>query len=175
MKKDNLLHLVMLFHKFIKVSLFDSLSSDGEEITSSQLVCLRYLYLNPHSTAGDLARGLSVSCGACTRTMDRLEQKGLAVRMTNPKDRRVQQMSLTPKGKQHVEDASKQLCTRFQKMMKKLTPQERTDFESILCLFLNKGIDNEEIAEEVCLRCGILHMVDCPANSSSQQRMGMEG
>lgn len=169
MKKDNLLHLLMLFHKYINVVLFDPLTAAGSEITSAQLLCLRYIYLNPNLTAGDLADGLNVSCGACTRAMDRLEQKGLAMRVTNPKDRRVQQMSLTPKGKEYVERAAEQLEEKFKDIIERFSQTERTSLEEILCTFLDRGLDQLEEAEDVCLRCGVLHMVDCPASKSRQK------
>lgn len=174
MKKDNLLHLFLLFHRFLTVSLFEPLTPDGKKLTNSQLVCLRFLYLHPHSTAGELARGLNVSCGACTRTMDRLEQKGLAMRVTSPKDRRVQQMALSPKGKEFVEKAYKQLMEKFQGFMAKLSSEEVIALESSLCTFLSRGLDNLQTAEAACLHCGLLHMTDCPANISCQELAGRE-
>jgi DNA-binding MarR family transcriptional regulator len=174
MKKDGFLNLILLFHRFLTVSLLEPLTPDGSRLTSSQLVCLRYLYLHPHSTAGDLARGLDVSCGACTRTIDRLEQKGLVYRVTNPKDRRVQQMSLSPRAKELVDSAYKQLNDTFASLLSKLTPQERTAFRDSLCTVLTKGLDNPETLEEVCLHCGLLHMTDCPANQNYHQMVGKE-
>lgn len=168
MKKDNLLHLVLLFHKYLDVAFFEPLTGGEMGITITQLVCLRYLYLNPNPTAGELAQGLGVSCGACTRTMDRLQEKGLATRKTSSQDRRIQRISLTEKGKAFVEEINHRLLKQFHDFLDGLTSEERVTFEEMLGLLLEKGLSDAELKEAACLRCGVLHMTNCPANRKEQ-------
>ncbi|MFC3333495.1 MarR family winged helix-turn-helix transcriptional regulator [Paenalcaligenes hominis] len=59
------------------------------------LVLIRYAGLD---TAGELARRENTDTGAMTRTLDRLEAKGLLYRERCPIDRRVMKLKLSPTG-----------------------------------------------------------------------------
>lgn len=59
------------------------------------LVLIRYAGLG---TAGELARRENTDTGAMTRTLDRLEAKGLLYRERCPIDRRVMKLKLSPTG-----------------------------------------------------------------------------
>ena len=92
------------------------------------LVLIHYAGLE---TAGELARRENTDTGAMTRTLDRLESKGLLYRERCPVDRRVIKLKLSPAGKKvceailplvadslnsHLADFSSeeiQLCLRF--------------------------------------------------------------
>jgi DNA-binding MarR family transcriptional regulator len=164
MKRDNLLHLLILFNKLINVSLFGFVADDKSPITSSQLLCLRYLYLHPKITASGLAKGLNISCGATSRLVDRLEQKGFVIRDTPSDDRRVHELLLSLKGRALLEKAASRLEKNFRSLLANFTQEEQAAMEKFFRAFLQKCINDPQIATEVCLGCGILHNPDCPGN-----------
>jgi DNA-binding MarR family transcriptional regulator len=69
------------------------------DLTHAQWLPLFKLAMKECSTAADLARDLETDPGAMTRSMDRLEAKGLVRRERSCTDRRVLQLALTPEGK----------------------------------------------------------------------------
>ncbi len=69
------------------------------DLTHAQWLPLFKLAMKECSTAADLARDLEIDPGAMTRSMDRLEAKGLVHRERSCTDRRVVQLALTPEGK----------------------------------------------------------------------------
>lgn len=70
------------------------------DLTHAQWLPLFKLAMKECGTAADLARDLEIDPGAMTRSMDRLEAKGLVRRERSCTDRRVVQLALTPEGKQ---------------------------------------------------------------------------
>lgn len=68
------------------------------DLTGVQWGPLLLIHHGIGTTAAEIARCLWVDTGAVTRMLDRLEAKGLVQRTPSPKDRRVQQLELTPEG-----------------------------------------------------------------------------
>jgi DNA-binding MarR family transcriptional regulator len=62
------------------------------------------------STQAELARELQLDAGALTRTLDRLEAKGLCKRERSKEDRRVVHLKLTAEGHAAVEPVPGVLC-----------------------------------------------------------------
>lgn len=70
------------------------------DLTSAQWVPLFKIHFGQASTVAELARHCSLDAGAMTRTLDRLEAKGLCKRVRSETDRRVVNLELTPAGTQ---------------------------------------------------------------------------
>lgn len=70
------------------------------DLTNAQWVPLFKLYMNQASTVAELARACQLDAGATTRTLDRLEAKGLCRRVRSEEDRRVVNIALTDTGKE---------------------------------------------------------------------------
>lgn len=70
------------------------------DMTHAQLGIFLKLLHGCANTAADLARELMTDTGAMTRTLDRLEEKGIIQRTRSNADRRVVEVALTPKGRQ---------------------------------------------------------------------------
>jgi DNA-binding MarR family transcriptional regulator len=68
------------------------------DLTNAQWVPLFKLHFGQASTVAELARECSLDAGAMTRTLDRLEAKGLCKRVRSETDRRVVNLELTPAG-----------------------------------------------------------------------------
>ncbi len=69
------------------------------ELTNAQWIPLFKLYMGKASTVAELARECQLDAGAMTRTLDRLEGKGLCRRERSASDRRVVNITLTDTGR----------------------------------------------------------------------------
>jgi DNA-binding MarR family transcriptional regulator len=76
-------------------------------IVTSQFEALRYLRDHPGSRVADLAAEFAIGIGAISKSVDRLEKQGWAVRQPNPSDRRSSLLALTDDGSQLVDAAEK--------------------------------------------------------------------
>lgn len=74
------------------------LAAQGHDLTHAQWAPLYLLYKGRASTLAEMARELQIDPGALTRTLDRLEAKGLCRRVRSTEDRRVSHLSLTDTG-----------------------------------------------------------------------------
>jgi len=68
-------------------------------LTNAQWIPLFKLYIGTASTVAELARECQLDTGAMTRTLDRLESKGLCLRVRSSTDRRVVNITLTDTGR----------------------------------------------------------------------------
>lgn len=68
------------------------------DLTHVQWTPLYLLYKGKASTLAEMARELQIDPGALTRTLDRLESKGLCRRVRSTEDRRVSHLELTEEG-----------------------------------------------------------------------------
>jgi len=67
-------------------------------IVTSQLEFLRHLSAHPDARVGDLATAFAAGVGAISKGIDRLEARGLVLRVANPADRRSSLIRLTGSG-----------------------------------------------------------------------------
>ncbi|MCO5972403.1 MarR family winged helix-turn-helix transcriptional regulator [Actinoallomurus soli] len=74
-------------------------------IVTSQFEALRYLRDHPGSRVADLAAEFAIGIGATSKSVDRLERQGWAVRQPNPSDRRSSLLALTHDGSRLVDAA----------------------------------------------------------------------
>jgi DNA-binding MarR family transcriptional regulator len=71
----------------------------ASDLTNAQWVPLFKLFMGQASTVAELARECHLDGGAMTRTLDRLEAKGLCQRVRSVADRRVVHIELTDVGR----------------------------------------------------------------------------
>jgi DNA-binding MarR family transcriptional regulator len=74
------------------------------DLTNAQWVPLYKLFSGQASTVAELARQCTLDAGAMTRTLDRLEAKGLCKRVRSETDRRVVNIELTETGRSAASD-----------------------------------------------------------------------
>jgi DNA-binding MarR family transcriptional regulator len=79
-------------------------------LTSAQWIPLLKLYMGHASTVAELARVCTHDVGAMTRTLDRLEAKGLIRRVRSIEDRRVVNLELTEEGRAQAKKIPAALC-----------------------------------------------------------------
>lgn len=74
------------------------LAAAGHDLTFSQYLTLKRL-AHGEASASELARKAELNPGAMTRLLDRLEERGLTVRVADPSDRRALRVQLTEAGR----------------------------------------------------------------------------
>lgn len=82
--------------------------------------------------ATGLARETGLSSGAMTNRIDKLEDRGLVKREPDKSDRRAVIVSLTPEGKQAIDDAIQLRLDAADESLLGLTARERTDLAAML-------------------------------------------
>jgi len=86
-------------------------------LTHAQWAPLLLIKRGKANTQAELARELQLDAGALTRTLDRLEAKGLCRRERSTEDRRVVNLSLTPEGEVAIEPVAGVLCQVSNQML----------------------------------------------------------
>ncbi len=83
---------------------------EPQDLTHAQWMPLYKLYLGQGATVAELAGLCVTDAGAMTRTLDRIERKGLVRRTRSAKDRRVVNLELTPEGNAAAAQIPSALC-----------------------------------------------------------------
>ena len=91
------------------------------------------------TTVAELARELSIDPGAMTRTIQRLEDKGLCQRQTSTQDRRQIQLTVTAAGKAAIDGVGKALAHVNNAHLAGFSRDEWLLFLSFLERFLANG------------------------------------
>jgi DNA-binding MarR family transcriptional regulator len=96
------------------------------------------------STLAELSRELHLDAGALTRTLDRLELKGLCRRERSTEDRRVVHLALTPEGEAAMAPVPQVLCEISNRLLDGFTDEE---WQTLMHL-LRKLQANAEVMRE---------------------------
>lgn len=72
----------------IHLTLFRNAMSEWVGLNTTDMECVRLLFLKGMATPSELARHTGLTSGATTAMLDRLEKAGLIERRPNPEDRR---------------------------------------------------------------------------------------
>lgn len=101
-------------------------------ISPSQLAFLTFLNLNPGCGIQTMASGLKLSKPTVSIGVSQLEESGFLVRQPDPQDGRAVQLFLTPEGQKLHQLTLEFRCKKFECLLKKLAPQERTTLINLL-------------------------------------------
>ena len=108
--------------------------------------CLDLLDVHEGLTAGELAEAASLSPGAVTTVLDRLERMGLVTRTRDEADRRRVLVELTPKARELAFEAYGPVAAYAREYIEKLTDEEI----QTISRFLELAIEvNERRAREL--------------------------
>ena len=113
---------------------------EGQELTHAQWTPLFLIHRGQANTLAALARDLQVDAGALTRTLDRLEAKGLCTRERSADDRRVVHLALTPEGERAAAPVPGVLCDVSNHLLDGFTTQE---WETLMG-YLRRMVSNAE-------------------------------
>lgn len=116
---------------------------DGEMarngLTDAQWAPLFMIHLRRNVTAAELSQKLDVDAGALTRTLDRLEGKGLLRRVRSTVDRRQIHLVLTPAGERAVSHVPAALAAANNAHLDGFTPDEFKMLHDLLLRMLENG------------------------------------
>ncbi len=107
-------------------------------ITETQFAVLEVLHHLGPLSQGQICHKILRSGSNVTTVVDNLERDGLVRRDRDEADRRVQIVTMTPKGREVIVDAFPAHVARVTAMMSVLSPVEQKEL-SRLCLKLGKG------------------------------------
>ena len=119
---DRLIFLVFTAQQKLRNYLKNELTKEGIRITTPQGGILALLKQNNGRTMTELSQILSIDNSTITGLIDRLEKAGFAKRNSNPNDRRVSQIFITPEGIDEV--------TRSFSVFKKVNEELKSGFSS---------------------------------------------
>jgi DNA-binding MarR family transcriptional regulator len=102
------------------------------KITMPQFFVLELLSRRGESKMSDIAEFMDVSTAAITGIADRLVRDGYAVRTSDPKDRRIVMVKLTPKGTAAVKDIMERRKQATIKIFGVISQKEREEYLKIL-------------------------------------------
>jgi DNA-binding MarR family transcriptional regulator len=117
------------------------------DLTHAQWVPLLKIYMGEASTVAELARETQVDVGAMTRTLDRLEAKGLVRRVRSSEDRRVVNIELTGDGIATAKQIPTVLCRVQNEHLRGFTDQEWQLLKGMLRRVLETAIELQEERE----------------------------
>lgn len=160
-----------LFYRIFRPALTELMDGD---LTEVQLACLRFVYLHPEPSVGAIADGLSFSNAASAKLVDRLVKKKLVTREEDQQDRRVLKIKLTPDGSELLTKIEKIEAQQFDVVIQRLNSQDLKDLESGLTAFLKAALKEVNEIEEICLRCGSHHVLNCPGNICYRELTGQD-
>ena len=109
-------------------------------LTNAQWVPLIKLHMGHASTVAELARECNIDAGAMTRTLDRLEAKGLLARVRSSEDRRVVNLELTREGREAAKQIPAVLCTVQNAFLEGLSVAEWQQLKELLRRILANGL-----------------------------------
>jgi len=108
-------------------------------LTNAQWVPLFKLHMGHASTVAELARECKLDTGAMTRTLDRLETKGLVARVRSSEDRRVVNLELTREGREAAKAIPAVLCNVQNSFLQGLSVAEWQQLKELLRRILANG------------------------------------
>jgi DNA-binding MarR family transcriptional regulator len=112
---------------------------DPRGLTNAQWVPLYKLFLGHGTTAAELARLCQLDAGAMTRTLDRLEAKGLLRRVRSCEDRRVVNLELTDEGRHSAGQIPETLCKVLNAHLQGFSAAEVDQLKAMLLRMLGNG------------------------------------
>jgi DNA-binding MarR family transcriptional regulator len=95
------------------------------ELTYAQAQVLFYVAQHPGCHMGQVAKTFNVTLSAVTQIVDRLVQKQLLTRSSNPTDRRVSILELTTRGKALVQELEKLQVEVLEPVLQRLSTRDR--------------------------------------------------
>jgi DNA-binding MarR family transcriptional regulator len=134
-----------------------------DSVSLAQVQAMRYVWLHNNVLMGDLAEGLAISYPSATNMVKRLERQGLVERLVNPVDRREVEVRLTSRGSEICECMENERVSRVKHVLEAMEAVDRRALMDGLSRFVVAAAgDDDAIAQDVCLRCGVRAAPSCP-------------
>ena len=98
----------------------------------AQIETLCFVKSNGSPTMKDVSEYLNISPPSATSIIEPLVKKHELKRITAPRDRRIVQVEITPKGEKKLEESIKNMTTQLEKVLDVLSEKEIKQFSLIL-------------------------------------------
>lgn len=118
---------------------------ESHGLTHAQWTPLFLINQGRAHTLAELSRDLQLDAGALTRTLDRLEAKGLCTRERSTEDRRVVHLALTPEGETATAPVPSVLCDVTNTLLSGFTQDE---WQTLMVL-LRRMLANAETLKDL--------------------------
>jgi DNA-binding MarR family transcriptional regulator len=151
--------LSSLLREFLESSFLDQLVPFN--LSRSQFCFLKLVAGNSELQVGELARYLGVSPAASSKNLDRLEELGLVVRETSPEDRRATLLSVSPEGRQLVDEFERLKASQLAPVIEELGEDQTEAFCDLLRKVCLGMLERTLVADAPCLRCAGYYRQDC--------------
>ncbi|MBI5530002.1 MAG: winged helix-turn-helix transcriptional regulator [Candidatus Doudnabacteria bacterium] len=103
----------------------------------AQMEALRFVHETKQPAMKEISDHFGITPPSATALINHLVNLGYVTRIANGKDRRGIRISLTAKGLNIFNKASKQHCQRLEKLLSKLSEKEKQEFLKILNKMIN--------------------------------------
>ncbi|MBI5926186.1 MAG: MarR family transcriptional regulator [Aquabacterium sp.] len=117
---------------------------DSHGLTQAQWTPMFMISKGECNTLAALSRELQLDAGALTRTLDRLETKGLCKRVRSTEDRRVVHLSLTEEGEKSIAPVPGVLCEVSNALLEGFTLEE---WQTLMGLLRRIQVNAEHLRE----------------------------
>lgn len=107
-------------------------SLQAKHTSVAEWVLLRHLWDRTHATPGEMAEALTMTRGAISKIIDKLESKGWIRSRINPDDNRGQRLSLSGAGRRVVPELAAIADRNDEKFFSCLSSEERTALRRLL-------------------------------------------
>jgi DNA-binding MarR family transcriptional regulator len=123
---------------------------DEAALSPSQVSALMRLYHCGVCGVSDIAGHMGFTRPAASQMVDRLVQQGLLKRTEDPDDRRMKQVTLTPKGQALIEQGIEARQRWMEQLTAALTPGEQQSIAGALILLTEaaRKMEEDELEQE---------------------------
>ncbi len=135
---DRLIYLVFTAQQKLRNHLNGNLISGGVKVTIAQAGILFLLKQQDGRTMTELSQVLGLDNSTITGLIDRLEKAGFVKRNSNPGDRRLSHIYVTPGGLEEANKAKNVIKKVNEEIKKDFSPGEIETFKSVLNSFFRK-------------------------------------
>jgi len=101
------------------------------ELTHNQFMSAVYLLRLKTATMTEISDASGISASAMTGIIDRLIEKGIAVRERDTDDRRVVKIMLSQKGNDMIGQIAKTIRSKMVALLEKMVPEDRTNLINV--------------------------------------------
>ena len=151
--------LSSLLREFLESSFLDQLSPYS--LSRSQFCFLKLIAGNSELQVCELARCLGVSPAASSKNLDRLEALGLVVRETSTEDRRATLLSVSPEGRQLVDEYERLKASQLAPVIEELGEARTEAFCDLLREVCLGMLERQTDSTAPCMRCAGYYRPNC--------------
>ena len=133
----------------------------GNEVTISQLRLLKLVASTNVESISEVATFCRVTNAAASKAVDRLVRRGFLLREESKSDRRVSELSLTPKASELLQRYEKVQHGVLEGLFRQFMPEDFIKTAELLDKLSADIVELESAPPELCFRCGIYFREKC--------------